>query len=256
VIAGTPVRGVVLWVTVSLLWLAVILLVPVVPGRPLLVAMAILFPAGLFVWIADAFVQARRHVKGPARPFQRWYVYLGVFVILLVTYELGREAVRSRIQALRFTAASMTPTLLVGDYMLVNRSAYAGSRPRPGDLLVFEFPLDRTKVFINRVIAVPSQTIEIRDKQVFVDGSGLEEPYVMFTDSVTRPADFDPRDHFGPYTLADDEYFVMGDHRDRSNDSRYFGPITGDHLRGRVVLLYFSWDGGGVRWERIGHVPR
>jgi len=258
VIAGAALRGVIVWVTVSVIGAAVVLLVPVVPGRLLLWTMAVVLPAGMVVLLADAFVMAKRRAHRPGRSYQRGIVYLGAFVLILIGGSLGRALLKTRVQAFRVPSASMQPTLQIGDYIWVDKAAYVRARPTPGDLLVFEYPQDRSKVFMKRVIAVAPQTIEIRDKQVFVDGAPIEEPYVHHSDPAIRPAGFDLRDNFGPHTLAEGDTFVMGDFRDNSNDSRYYGPIQDDLLIGRVALIYFSWDseGGGVRWERIGTAPR
>ena len=169
------------------------------------------------------------------------------------------------IQAFRIPSASMQDTLLIGDFLFVNKFEYGpkipfthvrlpGLRePRRGDVIVFQFPQDPSKDFIKRCVATSGQTIEIRDKQVSVDGVPLHEPYAIHTDPSVRPSGYDYRDNFGPFTVPRGELFMMGDNRDNSNDSRYWGPLKMDHVKGRAMFLYWSWNGdeNWPRWNRI-----
>jgi signal peptidase I len=178
------------------------------------------------------------------------------------------------IQAFKIPSGSMEPTLLVGDHLLVNRLSYVMKvpftdivllnlgRPERGDVLVFRYPVDRTKDFIKRVIGREGDTIEIRDKVIYLNGQKMEDPHAFFAEDSMIPAAFAPRDNFGPVTVPKDCYFVMGDNRDRSLDSRFWGFVRKNDLVGRALVLYFSWNGQAdgilhyVRWERIGMVIR
>ena len=169
------------------------------------------------------------------------------------------------IQAFRIPSASMQDTLLIGDFLFVNKFEYGpkipfthvrlpGLRaPRRGDVIVFQFPQDPSKDFIKRCIATGGQTLSIKDKQVSVDGVPLREPYAIHTDPTVRPAGYEYRDNFGPYTVPRGDLFMMGDNRDNSNDSRYWGPLDLDLVKGRAMFLYWSWDGekNWPRWNRI-----
>ena len=172
------------------------------------------------------------------------------------------------IQAFRIPSESMRDTLLVGDFLFVNKFEYGpkipftnvrlpGLRePRSGDVIVFQFPQDPSKDFIKRAIATEGQTIEVENKQVKVDGKTLREPYAIHTDPSVRPGGYDYRDNYGPTTVGDDELFMMGDNRDNSNDSRYWGTLDMDLVKGRAMFLYWSWDGekNWPRWNRIFQV--
>ena len=172
------------------------------------------------------------------------------------------------IQAFRIPSASMQNTLLIGDFLFVNKFEYGpkipfthirlpGIRlPRRGDVIVFQFPQDPTKDFIKRCIATGGQTLQIKDKQVFVDGVPLREPYAIHSDPSIRPAGYEYRDNFGPYTVPKGQTFMMGDNRDNSNDSRYWGPLPLDLVRGRAMFLYWSWNSetNWPRWNRIFQV--
>lgn len=126
--------------------------------------------------------------------------------------------------------------------------------PRQGDIVVFRFPRDESRDFIKRIIGFPGDTVEIRDKQVFVNGAPLREDYAAHDDARILSGDVDPRDNFGPITLSSGQFFVLGDNRDHSHDSRYFGPVRIGAIEGKARTIYFSWDGeaGRLRWERIG----
>jgi len=178
------------------------------------------------------------------------------------------------VQAFRIPSGSMEPTLLVGDHLLVNRMSYVmkvpftdivilnlGS-PKKGDVIVFRYPADRTKDFIKRIIAEGGDTVRVRDKALYINGQKVSDPHAHFVEGSVVPALLSPRDNFGPVTVPKDQFFVMGDNRDRSLDSRFWGFVKRDDLVGRALILYFSLDTGSddilhyVRWERIGQPIR
>jgi len=177
------------------------------------------------------------------------------------------------VEAFNIPSGSMEPTLLVGDYLLVNRLSYVvkvpftdrvlfniGS-PKPGDTVVFRFPLDHSKDFIKRVVAKGGDTLEIRDKVVYVNGLKADDSRARFSDDTDIPAFLSFKDNFGPVTVPSDCYFVMGDNRDNSLDSRFWGFVRKDELVGKAEVLYFSYDHSAdllhsVRWGRVGHLIR
>jgi signal peptidase I len=174
------------------------------------------------------------------------------------------------IQAFRIPSESMRDTLLVGDFLFVNKFEYGpkipftnirlpGLRsPHAGDVIVFQFPQDLTKDFIKRCVATGGQTVEVRDKQLYVDGEKRIEPYAIHTDPTVRPAGYDFRDNFGPFTVDPGNLFMMGDNRDNSNDSRYWGTLDMNLVKGRAMFLYWSWNGekNWPRWNRLFHLIR
>jgi signal peptidase I len=148
----------------------------------------------------------------------------------------------------RTLTASMNPTIPIGERMIAVRT---GSVNR-GDVIIFDYPLQPKVVLAKRLVAVGGDTVEIRSKELFVNGEAVGEPYAVHLDptiypaSPTLPEPYRSRDHFGPYEVPKGTYFVLGDNRDRSSDSRYWGVIPGENLRGRVILL-FSWSHGFQR---------
>ena len=162
------------------------------------------------------------------------------------------------IQAFRIPSESMTDTLLVGDFLFVNKFEYGPKLPfthirlpglhppRRGEVIVFQWPEDPSKDFIKRCIATGGETVEIRHKQVYVNGVKLDEPYKKHKYAEEEPAAYTPRDNYSPPTVAPGELFMMGDNRDDSNDSRFWGTVPMDLVKGRALFVYFST--GGTRW--------
>jgi len=187
------------------------------------------------------------------RSVVREYVEAGLWAVAL-TFVLRAFV----IQAFRIPSESMVPTLLKGDFLFVNKFEYGpklpfthvrlpGIRPpRRGDVIVFQYPRNPHQDFIKRCIATGGQTLEIRNKQVIVDGDTLNEPYAIKTDPSVRPPGYEPRDNFGPYTVPPGNLFMMGDNRDNSNDSRFWGPVAMDLVKGRAMFIYFSTDGNNA----------
>ncbi|HEV7572103.1 MAG TPA: signal peptidase I [Thermoanaerobaculia bacterium] len=167
---------------------------------------------------------------------ERLLIALGVlpFVILFALLATGM------VRTYRNLTGSMDPTSSIGDRMIAMRT---GSVHR-GDIIVFDYPLQPGVVFAKRLVAVGGDTVEIRSKQLFVNGETVVEPYAVHLDptiyvaSPTLPEPYRSRDHFGPYEVPAGTFFVLGDNRDRSSDSRYWGVVPGENLRGRVVLLF------------------
>jgi len=178
------------------------------------------------------------------------------------------------VQAFTIPSGSMMDTLLVGDYILVNKFLYGAEvpltdyrlpslrEPRRGDIVVFKYPQDEKRDFIKRVVAGPGERVVIRGHEVLVDGRPLVEPYVKPPDSplahTGQPASCGFAYGCEPTTVPQDAYFVMGDNRDNSQDSRYWGFVKRDKIKGKAFLVYWSWDGDRhwLRWWRLGrYIP-
>lgn len=178
------------------------------------------------------------------------------------------------IQAFRIPTGSMEDTLAVGDFLFVNKFLYGAKvpmlearlpairDPQPGDILVFRYPRDPSKDFIKRCVAVEGQTIEIRNKRIYLNGVPQNEPYVKFTDPTIRNGRLDPRDNLAPQKVPPGHVFMVGDNRDNSHDSRYWGFLDRDLIKGKAMFIYWSWDPEHrvfsliptPRWSRIGHI--
>lgn len=172
------------------------------------------------------------------------------------------------VQAFKIPSGSMKDTLLIGDHILVNKFIYGVKAPflhktiipikdpQRGDIIVFEFPEDPSKDFIKRVIGLPGDVVEIRNKKLVVNGKGIKDGHSIHKDPKIFPGRLQPRDNLGPITVPEHKLFVMGDNRDFSYDSRFWGFVDLLAVKGKAFIIYWSWDkeNFGVRWGRLGHL--
>jgi signal peptidase I len=174
------------------------------------------------------------------------------------------------VQAFKIPSGSMKPTLLIGDHILVNKFIYGVkipfirknlisiSEPKRGDVIVFIYPEDRSKDFIKRVIGVGGDTIEIRNKKIFLNGLPFQDTHGVYVDDFIIPGTIQPRDNFGPMTVPKGAVFAMGDNRDQSYDSRFWGVVDLKDVLGKAFIMYWSWnrEDHNVRWSRLGRLVR
>jgi signal peptidase I len=170
------------------------------------------------------------------------------------------------VQAFKIPSASMENTLLIGDRLLVNKFIYGIKvpftdklilkirDPKRGDVIVFEYPVDTSKDFIKRVIGTPGDTVKVVNKSVYVNGILYKNPHEVHKESDIIPEAQNPRDNTRLIKVPENSYFVMGDNRDRSYDSRFWGVVTNDKIEGLAFIKFWSWDNENhrVRWNRIG----
>ena len=174
------------------------------------------------------------------------------------------------VQAFKIPSGSMKPTLQIGDHILVNKFIYGVkipyiqktlipiSEPERGDIVVFLYPRDRSKDFIKRVIGVGGDVIEIRNKEIFLNGSPCSDIHGVHTDNLILPSSIQPRDNMRPVKVPVGSIFVMGDNRDQSYDSRFWGFVKLKDVMGKAFIIYWSWNGNDhrVRWKRFGKILR
>ena len=171
------------------------------------------------------------------------------------------------VQAFKIPSGSMEDTLAIGDNLLVSKFVY-GTKipfvdarvltvrdPRQGDVVVFEYPEDPSKDFIKRVIGVPGDVVEGKEKRVYVNGKLYANPHEVHKEKDIIPKEMNPRDTFGPITVPANSYFVMGDNRDRSYDSRFWKFVRRDQIKGLAFIKYWSWDHDKFR-PRFGNIGR
>ena len=170
------------------------------------------------------------------------------------------------VQAFKIPSGSMKPTLEIGDHILVNKLSYGikipylrktlipTGVPNRGDVAVFIYPVDKSKDFIKRVIGVGGDVVEIKNKKVFVNDTAIGDSHAVHNEEVIFPKSIQPRDNFGPVKVPEGTIFVMGDNRDQSYDSRFWGFVRLEDVIGKAFIIYWSWDSDDFspRWSRIG----
>ena len=191
--------------------------------------------------------------------------YAEAIIVALLLALLIRTFV---VQAFKIPSGSMEPTLMIGDHILVNKFLYGIKipftsirflplyKPQRGDVVVFIYPLDSSKDFIKRVVAVEGDTVKIVNKKLFINGSEAADPHAVYKEDMVFPTEIQKRDNFGPVTVPQGSIFVLGDNRDRSLDSRFWGFVPLEDLRGKAFIIYWSWNSQetNVRWNRIGYL--
>ncbi len=226
-----------------------------------------------------------------ARWFDNWMRSLGMALVLFLIIRTFL------IEAFQIPSGSMERTLLAGDFLFVNKAVYGAQipgtkarlpgfeSPRRGDVIVFAYPKNPELNYVKRVIGVPGDTVEMRGGQVRVNGDALVEPYVQRVDAAhdiydpefkwqrryllggpgTARSYHPTRDTWGPLVVPRAKYFVLGDNRDNSADSRYWGFVDGQAVKGRPLVVYFSYDREAhdalpwltdIRWRRLGSIVR
>lgn len=219
----------------------------------------------------------RSHIRMKWQWFFREYVQI-LITALMIYFVISVSIVK----AYQIPSGSMENTLLIGDYLLVNKFIYGIRIPivhyrlpgfedvKPGDVVVFEYPKDPTVDYVKRCIAVPGQTIEIRDRFVYVDDQRIIEPEgIKYSSFKPLPHHFQQHDifpsgagnkhNYGPVTVPDGYFFVMGDNRDNSYDSRYWGFVPAENIIGKPWIIYWSIDPVNswskpmdkIRWSRL-----
>ena len=199
--------------------------------------------------------------------------YIEAILIALLLALLIRTFI---VQAFKIPSGSMEKTLLIGDHILVSKFSYGthipneipfintklfddivlfSSVPERGDIIVFKFPKDETRDFIKRVIALPGDLLEVRRQKVFINNKPYEDARARHTESPSE-SPLVPRDDFGPILIPEGHVFVMGDNRENSQDSRYWGYLNVKKIRGKALIIYWSWDRieNWVRFERFGKI--
>jgi signal peptidase I len=204
-------------------------------------------------------------IKNKGKLKSKVHEYAEAIIIAILIAVVVRTFV---VQAFKIPSRSMVPTLLVGDHILVNKFIYGVkvpflrktiipiTNPQRGDIVVFIYPNDRSKDYIKRVIGVSGDKIEIKNKIIFINGKQYSDAYGIYSDNVIYPGSMQPRDNFGPVTVPAESLFVMGDNRDESADSRFWGFVDLKDVEGKAFIIYWSWNSeeNNLRWQRLGSI--
>ena len=257
-------RGVLLWLIgtflLPILWFLTVFLPLGRVGLMLLLLCALAFPIYLAV---DAFLLARRNSGGPLKRYQRWWVYMLLFLVCVVANNAVAYAVRSFVaESLVVPARAMSPAIQAGDCVLVDKCCSIADRLRRGDIVAFCSGVPDAPLSVMRVAGLPGETIEIRNERVLVNGIEWDDDSAVFEGSLTSQVDLA---NFGPLEIPSDCFFVLGDNRRVSKDSRLLGPVPFADFHGKVRMIYWSqprvfpdprdtshYLPGPIRWDRMG----
>jgi signal peptidase I len=204
-------------------------------------------------------IMADAKIKSKLREFIEGILAAVLIALLITTFVVKMYKIPSH---------SMVPTLLVGDQLVVNKFIYGIkipyfrntifpiTNPQRGDIIVFIYPNDRSIDFIKRVIGIGGDSIEIQDKKIFINGKLFTDDTSIYTDKMIYSGSTQPRDNFGPVTVPKGSLFVMGDNRDESMDSRFWGFVDLKDVQGKAFIIYWSWnpDERNIRWQRLGNL--
>ncbi|MDA8241636.1 MAG: signal peptidase I [Nitrospiraceae bacterium] len=208
------------------------------------------------------------HGLSTAAAAEKKSVYRDYFESIIFALIIALTVRTFVVQAFKIPSGSMENTLAIGDYILVNKFIYGIEipftgrhlfplrNPRRGDIAVFEYPEDPSRDFVKRVIGLPGDRIQVIDKEVFINGKPYVNPHEIHKDSAIIPAEVNPRDNTGVITVPAGSYFMMGDNRDQSYDSRFWGFVKIGRIKGLAFVKYWSWDADNsrVRWKNIGRL--
>lgn len=261
--AGCFTRGLLIWTMGIILVVLIFLFIHFMPG-PIGVTLAVAFLVGYeFFLVIDAYRMAKLRSGLPLRPYQRWWFYLLAWVVISLMGNAAGYAVQNYVaEAFVIPARSMSPTLLPGDRILSDKFWCQLSNLHHNDVVVFRSAGLNSPLYAMRVVALPGDNLEIRDEKVWLNGEEWPDPHGYFDPKLTPNPE---QANFGPITMSDDSFFVLGDNRRQAHDSRFLGPIPFSSFHSRAMMIYLSverrfpnphdtthYESGEIRWSRIG----
>ena len=198
------------------------------------------------VFIAiHATIDAVRLQAAHLKWYNKWYVYVCAWLVVILplqAVDLFTQQEIGELKAFRVPMDSMAPTLKKGEYFMAILYQYGDWIPERGDIVIFPFSDDRSKRFVKRIVGLPGEQIQIKNKIVFINGQALDDPWGVRDRNKTFPADISPRDNYGPVSIPEGYVFVMGDNRDFSSDSRFWGFVDIEDIQGKPLFIYWSDD--------------
>lgn len=199
----------------------------------------------MIINIVEVVYTAKKQKDYVLKSYNKWYIYLLLFVIIgiiqTVVDDFGKiDSIYTTLRPYKIPSAAMTPTIMVGDHIVANMKYYDDHEPQKGDVIILEQPNKPSIYLIKRIIATEGDIIESKDKIIYLNGKPLAENYVQHTENENIPGNKDNRDNFGPFKIPPGSLFVMGDNRENSYDSRQFGNIDTDLIKGKVLYIFLS----------------
>ena len=256
---GEVKRGISFFAIHYVLMLLAFVLLKYYPSLTNMSAIATILLIFFIYCLMDALKVSRKKTRYyELQKYNRWYVYIAIVLIFLfIPRPLTRNYIKENVgKTFNIPAGSMIPTLLIGDMLLAKTDLISKLDIKKGELVIFNYPEDRSRIFIKRVIAIEGETLSIKNKKVFIDDVLIEEPYIINSDPKIIVNQSIPRDNLESVKIPAGSFFVLGDNRDDSFDSRYWGFVRKSDIIGKAALLFWSWDHENykVRWDRIGKI--
>jgi len=206
----------------------------------------LLVTVGFFFFIVIDASRGANELKAiTLKPFNKWYIYLVIFLLSnLAIRPLLAWTIKNNIaRAYKIPSSTMEPALLVGDRLIADMRSYKSQKPQRGDIIIFEYPKDPSKYFIKRVIGLEGEKVEIVNNKIYINDKLLDDSWGYFT------KDYPALDTYGPVVVPKDSLFVLGDNRNNSQDSRFFGFVNVEKVRGKALYLYWSKDKSRIGME-------
>jgi signal peptidase I len=227
----------------------------ILPIPPYNIIMAVLiFITFLLYVLIDSIIIAKDPINSlKLKPLAGYSLLVGI--LLLNSYAISPAATKTikdnYIRAFKIPSGGMMPTLLIGDHIMVDKRIYKKYDPQKGDIIVFKYPKEPTRMFIKRIVGIGGDKIEINNKQLYINDDIIKEPYVIHNDPQIQESQ---RDNFGPFIVPKNSFFTLGDNRDQTYDSRFYGTVDRNDIKGKAMNIYFSWDKevDSARWDRLG----
>lgn len=237
-------KGIILYLIQLLVFVALILSGLYSTFYGAIIILLITLGFSVFIWL-DALFDAIRLKEVPLKPYNKWYIYLLIVLISgFVVQPVVSSAIKKNIvRPYKFPSISMEPTLLPGDYFLVDMKIYKTAKPKRGDVIVFEYPKDPTMEFAKRVIATGGEKVAIIRNKIYINDQLIDDPWGHFTMRRSSTEDY------GPVKVPENSLFVLGDNRDNSEDSRFWGFVNIRKVKGRILYLYWAKDKARIGME-------
>ena len=210
--------------------------------------LAIIIGVIIFI-LLEALLKAKRLGEIALKPYNKWYIYLLIFLLSsFAIHPFLSWIIKNNIaKAYKIPSSGMEPTLLDGDHLIANMKPYKGETPKRGDIVIFEYPKDPSKDFIKRVIGLEGEKVEIIGSRIRINDQLIEDPWGYYSETSVIPKAIPALEQFGPVVVPKDSIFVMGDNRNNSHDSRFWGFVHIRQMKGKALYIYWA-----TRKSRIG----
>lgn len=263
--SGNARKGVILYFSQAIIAaISLILLLVKLNIFTLVIALFIGLAYLIYCLIDSIKLANKNRIQYKPKKYNRWYIYLAIYVITVFVAQpiFVHQIKENIIQAYKIPSGDMIPSIIIGDHVFVNKFIYKKYAPERGDIIVFKYPKDTSIEYVKRMIAEQGDIVEIKNKKLFINNIKQSENYIFHSGEKIQDARYSDRDNFGPITVPDNFYFVLGDNRDNSSDSRFWGFVSNENLIGKVTGVYWSWNlqyplfskerWQSIRWRRIG----